>query len=194
MSVPQPSQTLPQPRLHRPSPPCFWGPVLPPHPQTGQQPHRRCSPPCRLSEVRQSRRRAAGKAQALMMPAEWEGTTLWAFKHPCWVGARGSTGLADPRGPTQTSRWCRRSAPASSLPHPSSITGADSRDRPPPSPLRLLHPYQGLGPWQQAWRLSCSPAIWRGEGGQPRPSPNTAGGERGAKPRNVGVAGRGPSE
>lgn len=172
----------------------LWGPVLPQHPQTGRQPHRWCSPPCRLSEVRPSRRRAMGKAQALMVPAEWEGTTLWAFKHPCWVGARVSAGLADPRGPAPTSCCCRRSAPASSLPHSSSITGADSWDRLPPSPPRLLHPCQGLGPWRQAWRLSCSPASWRGAGGHPRPSPDTAGGERGAKPRNVGVAGRGPSE
>lgn len=190
-----PSLPKPCPRPDSTGPPLpLWGPVLPRHPQTSRQPHRWCSPPCRLSEVRPSRRRAVGKAQALMLPAEWEDTTLWAFKHPCWVGAGVSPGLADPRGPAPTSCCCRRSAPASSLPHSSSITGADSWDRLPPSPPRLLHPCQGLEPWRQAWRLSCSPASWRGAGGHPRPSPNTAGGERGAKPRNVGVAGRGPSE
>lgn len=143
----------PSPSLPKPCPvPDFtgphlplWGPVLPQHPQTGRQPHRWCSPPCRLSEVRPSRRRAVGKAQALMMPAEWEGTTLWAFKHPCWVGARVSAGLADPRGPAPTSHCCRRSAPASSLPHSSSITGADRRDRPPPSPSKAPPPLSGAG-------------------------------------------------
>ena len=178
MSVPQPSQTLPQPRLHRPSPPCFWGPVLPQHPQTGRQPHRRCSPPCRLSEVRPSRRRAAGKAQVLMMPAEWEGTTMWAFKHPCWVGARGSAGLADPRGPAPTSHCCRHQPrpPPCPTPHPSRVLTAGTGPHLAPRGSSTL--VRGWGPGR---RLSCSPASWRGAGGHPRPSPNTAGGERGAK-------------
>lgn len=47
-------------------------------PRPAAQPPAACSslsPPCRLSEVNQSRKRAAGKTQVPIMSAEWEGTS-----------------------------------------------------------------------------------------------------------------------
>lgn len=78
------SPSLPKPcpaQIHRPSPPSLWSPSIWPNAlptlqaptsaaQTRQQPCCLLSPPCRLSEVKQSRKRVEGKAQVLMMRAE----------------------------------------------------------------------------------------------------------------------------
>lgn len=141
------------------------------------------SPPCRLSEVRQSRKRAVRKAQVPMMPGRVGG-------HIAFPPLNISAGWGPSPRPPHWQRLCYQipggqlpppsragiQSLAFSLPHPSSIMGADSWDRPPPGPQASSTPVRDWGPGARSGGSAGERQA--GTRGHPWPSPNTAG-ERG---------------
>lgn len=132
------------------------------------------------------RRRGCGEGSPSTHDAgRVEGTTLWAFKHPCWVGARVSAGAwqTPGRGSPYLPLLCREIPAPALFPaasHPSRVLTDGTG--PHLALPRLLHPVQGArGPGVRPLRrLSCSPASWPRAGGHPGPA-QTQLGVRGAK-------------
>ena len=148
----------------------LWGPVLPRHPQTGRQPHRWCSPPCRLSEVRPSRRRAMGKAQALMMPAEWEGTPCGPLNTPAGWGPGSPLGWQTPGGQPlpPAAAGDQPQPPPCPTPHPSRVLTAGTGSH--LAPRGSSTPVRGWGPGVRPGGSAAPPPVGEGQVGTPGPA------------------------
>lgn len=163
------------------------------------------SPPCRLSEVRQSRKRAAGKAQVPMIPGRVGGHTPFELLNtsagwgplprPPAVSDRGSVGRpqgASPHLPLQQapSPW-----PAlRPTPHPSWVLTAGTGPHLAHEAPRLLSGSGTLAPGLAG--SDVTPAAGEEQAGTvgTQAQPKHSWGEGGARPRNVGVVDRRDSE